>query len=107
MSENVFEWCNDEWAPDRFQNRTGTTRDPRPFGPALAPRVYLVEDLCTNAMSEVALVYPEILCSGEESFVAEVSVETERIFHHHVPKRESAASCTPMAGMSPTSRQTI
>jgi len=45
MSGNVFEWSNDEWAPDRFQSRTGTTRDPRPFGHALAPRVYRGGDL--------------------------------------------------------------
>jgi formylglycine-generating enzyme required for sulfatase activity len=39
MSGNVFEWCNDEWDSDRYKERTGTTRDPRPFASAPAPRV--------------------------------------------------------------------
>ena len=39
MSGNVYEWCNDEWDSDRYKGRTGTTKDPRPFGSAPAPRV--------------------------------------------------------------------
>ena len=39
MSGNVLEWCNDEWDSDRYKGRTGTTKDPRPFASAPAPRV--------------------------------------------------------------------
>ena len=40
MSGNVIEWCNDVWDSSRYQGRSGTTRDPCPYGTAPAPRVF-------------------------------------------------------------------
>ena len=37
-SDNVSEWCNDQWNSDTYKNRSGTVEDPSVYGSAVASR---------------------------------------------------------------------